>query len=229
MHPSHHPVSGQQQRVRHYASNADSYAMFNLLTGPQLFDRVEALLPEHRERLFPPTETLSMFLAQALSADGSCQQVVNDAMVKRVIGGLKPGSTDTGGYCKARSRLPVSMVSTLARESGGPVLELGCGTGGLTQMLRQIVDRRQVVLGEPVTVVVVLDTTSRGPAPDQGSRRAGEAVGAAGVRHVVRGARRGPFGQAGHQGHAGENPRRTGTHRRGGPPAPVGEGGGASL
>ncbi|MGB5451220.1 MAG: IS4 family transposase [Sedimenticolaceae bacterium] len=123
MHPSHHPVSGQQQRVRHYASNADSYAMFNLLTGPQLFDRVEALLPEHRERLFPPTETLSMFLAQALSADGSCQQVVNDAMVKRVIGGLKPGSTDTGGYCKARSRLPVSMVSTLARESGGIVAE----------------------------------------------------------------------------------------------------------
>jgi hypothetical protein len=97
--------------------------MFNLLTGPQLFDRVEALLPEHRERLFPPTETLSMFLAQALSADGSCQQVVNDAMVKRVIGGLKPGSTDTGGYCKARSRLPVSMVSTLARESGGIVAE----------------------------------------------------------------------------------------------------------
>jgi hypothetical protein len=123
MHPSHHPVSGQQQRVRHYASNADSYTMFNLLTGPQLFDRVEALLPEHRERLFPPTETLSMFLAQALSADGSCQQVVNDAMVKRVIGGLKPGSTDTGGYCKARSRLPVSMVSTLARESGGIVAE----------------------------------------------------------------------------------------------------------
>jgi hypothetical protein len=123
MYPSHHPVSGQQQRVRHYASNADSYTMFNLLTGPQLFDRVEALLPEHRERLFPPTETLSMFLAQALSADGSCQQVVNDAMVKRVIGGLKPGSTDTGGYCKARSRLPVSMVSTLARESGGIVAE----------------------------------------------------------------------------------------------------------
>ena len=115
MHPSHRPVRGQQQRVRHYASNADSYAMFNLLTGPQLFDRVEASLPVHRDRLFPPTETLPIFLAQTLSADGSCRQVVNDAMVKRVLGGLKPGSTDTGDYCKARSRLPVGMVSTLAR------------------------------------------------------------------------------------------------------------------
>lgn len=115
MHPSHRPARGQQRRVRAYAGSADSYAMFNLLTGPHLLDRVEALLRAHRERLFPPTESLSMFLAQVLSADGSCQQVVNDAMVKRVIGGMKPGSTDTGGYCKARARLPVSMVSTLAR------------------------------------------------------------------------------------------------------------------
>ena len=81
MHPSQRPTRAQQQRVRHHAGNMDSYAMFNLLTGPQLLDRVEQLLPEHRERLFPPTETLSMFLAQALSADGSCQQAVNDAMV----------------------------------------------------------------------------------------------------------------------------------------------------
>jgi hypothetical protein len=95
--------------------------MFNLLTGPELLDRVEALLPEHRERLFPPTETLSLFLAQALSADGSCRQVVNDALVKRVIGGLKPGTTATGGYCRARARLPVRRVSTLARETGGIV------------------------------------------------------------------------------------------------------------
>jgi hypothetical protein len=93
--------------------------MFNLLTGPHLLDRVEELLPDHRERLFPPTKTLSMFLAQALSADGSRRQVVNNAMVKRVIGGLEPGSTDTGGYCKARARLPMSMISTLAREAGG--------------------------------------------------------------------------------------------------------------
>jgi hypothetical protein len=118
MHATHRATAAQQ-RVHRHLGNADSYAMFNLLTGPELFDRVEALVPEHRERLFPPTETLSMFLAQALSADGSCRQVVNDAMVKRVVGGMTPGSTDTGGYCKARARLPLSMVSTLAREAGG--------------------------------------------------------------------------------------------------------------
>ena len=97
--------------------------MFNLLTGPQLLDRVEDLLPEHRERLFPPTETLSMFLAQVLSADGSCQHAVNDAMVKRVISGMEPGKTNTGGYCKARARLPLTMVSTLALQTGAIVAE----------------------------------------------------------------------------------------------------------
>lgn len=53
-----------------------------------------------------------------LSANGNCQQVVDDAMVKRIIGGLKPGRCDTVGYCKARTRLPLPMISTLAREVG---------------------------------------------------------------------------------------------------------------
>lgn len=123
MHPSQGPATRQQQRVRHYAGNTDSNAIFNLLTGPQLLDRVEPLVPEHRERLFPPTETLSMFIAQALSADGSCQQAVNDAMVKRVISGMEPGKTNTGGYCKARARLPLTMVSTLALQTGAIVAQ----------------------------------------------------------------------------------------------------------
>jgi hypothetical protein len=123
MHPSQSQSKPQQQRVRHYAGNTDSYAMFNLLTGPQLLDRVEQLLPEHRERLFPPTETLSMFLAQVLSADGSCQQAVNDAMVKRVISGMEAGKTNTGAYCKARARLPLTMVSTLALQTGAIIAE----------------------------------------------------------------------------------------------------------
>jgi hypothetical protein len=98
--------------------NADAYGFFNLLTGPQLLDDVEGLLPEHRERLFPPTETLSMFMAQALSPDGSCRAVVDDARVKRLIGGLPQCSSNTAGYCKARARLPQTMISTLALRAG---------------------------------------------------------------------------------------------------------------
>ena len=68
MHPIRRACAQQQHRVRSHVENSDPYAFFNLLTGPELLGEVESLLPEHRERLFPPTETLSMFLAQALSA-----------------------------------------------------------------------------------------------------------------------------------------------------------------
>ena len=108
----------QQRRIRTRAADTDSYAFFNLLTGPELLNQVESLLPEHRERLFPPTETLSMFLAQALRADRSCQNAVNDSAIKRLAGGLPVCSTATGAYCQARQRLPLEMVSTLAASTG---------------------------------------------------------------------------------------------------------------
>lgn len=118
MNPRRQAVIHQQQRACRQTSNTDAYAFFNLLTSPELLDCVESLLPDHRERLFPPTETLSMFLAQALSADRSCQNAVDEAAVKRLVGGLTACSTHTGAYCRARKRLPVEMVSTLLRRTG---------------------------------------------------------------------------------------------------------------
>jgi hypothetical protein len=108
----------QRRRVQARSDNADAIGFFNLLTGPALLDDVESLLPEHRERLFPPTETLAMFLAQSLSADGSCRQAVDDAAVKRLIAGMAPCSSNTAAYCKARARLPQAMVETVARRTG---------------------------------------------------------------------------------------------------------------
>jgi hypothetical protein len=118
MHPNPHAFVQQHRRVRRHARHSDAYSFFNLLTGPELFEKVESLLPKHRERLFPPTETLSVFLAQALSADRSCQKAVNEAAVRRVAAGLGACSTHTGAYCRARTRLPVEMVCTLARYAG---------------------------------------------------------------------------------------------------------------
>lgn len=114
-------VHGQSRRVEHHAGEGDAYSFFNLLTGPELFEKVESLLPKHRERLYPPTETLSIFVAQALSTDRSCQKAVDDAAVRRVSGGLSGCSTHTGGYCRARARLPLEMVRELARFTGRAV------------------------------------------------------------------------------------------------------------
>ena len=119
MHNTHETRTHQQQRrVGHHAHHLHAYDFFNLLTETPLFERVEHHLPPHRERLFPPTDTLALFMAQSLNPDGACQSIVNQHAIDRVANGLKPCSTRTGGYCKARQRLPLEMIQSLTRETG---------------------------------------------------------------------------------------------------------------
>ena len=166
MHPTQYASAQQQQRVLHHANSADSYAIFNLLTGPQLLDRVEALLPDHRERQFPPTETLSMFIAQTLSADGSCQQAVDDAAVKRLVGGLKPCSTNTSGYCQARARLPLPIISTLVRQTGKIIAEDSAATWWHWR-------NRQVRLVDGATVTLPDTPENQNAYPQPSNQKAG--------------------------------------------------------
>ena len=100
------------------ARATEAVEFFNVLTSPELLATTEALLPEHRERLYPPTVALSMFMRQVLEADGSCQKAVNGWAAQRAADGLSPCSVRTGGFCRARQRLPLEMVSALTRETG---------------------------------------------------------------------------------------------------------------
>lgn len=105
----------QRRRLSGLRYNSNSISFFNLLTSDALLDKVEELLPEHRERSYPPTETLAIFLAQAMSADRSCQNSVNSHVVQQLASGLTPNSTYTGGYCRARQRLPLAMIKGLTQ------------------------------------------------------------------------------------------------------------------
>ena len=113
---SHHRQT--RSSVQSQARKAQAVDYFNILTSPELLDITEAYLPEHRERLYPPTVTLSMFMRQALEEDASCQKAVNGWAAQRAADGLRPMSVRTGGYCRARQRLPLTMVRELARETG---------------------------------------------------------------------------------------------------------------
>lgn len=115
-HMHHHTgntACAQQRFIRSHMTSTDCLNTFNLLTSDLLFEELENRLPEHRERLFPPTETLAMFITQAMSADRSCQHAVNQAAIHRLVNGLPKCSTQTGGYCRARKRLPLELVSGL--------------------------------------------------------------------------------------------------------------------
>lgn len=106
----HHQVSQRAERT-------EAVDFFNILTGDELLDVTEAYMPAHRERLYPPTVTLSMFTKQVLSPDKSCQKAVNRWAAQRMAEGLQPKSVGTGGYCQARQRLPLKMIRALTRES----------------------------------------------------------------------------------------------------------------
>lgn len=112
-----------QRSIRRTIRGVEAMDFFNALTGLELLEITEEHLPEHRERLFPPTVTLSIFMGQTLNADGSCQQAVNGWAVRREAEGLSECSTRTGAYCKGRQRLPLGMVQALTRKSGGMLSE----------------------------------------------------------------------------------------------------------
>ncbi len=95
--PAHQHQDGIQRRIDH--SGAVDFV--NLLTGPRLLEMTESLLPEHRERLYPPTLALPMFMKQALNEDRSCQRAVNDWAAQRVAEGLSVHSVSTGAYRRA--------------------------------------------------------------------------------------------------------------------------------
>ena len=108
----------RQTHIGRQARATQAVEFFNVLTSAQLLQTTEALLPEHRERLYPPTVALSMFMRQVLEADGSCQKAVNGWAAQRAADGLTPCSVRTGGYCRARQRLPLEMLSALTRQTG---------------------------------------------------------------------------------------------------------------
>ena len=111
-------VHQRRSAVTRQARTTPAVEFFNVLTSPALLRTTESVLPEHRERLYPPTVALSMFMRQVLEADGSCQKAVNGWAAQRAADGLSSCSVRTGAYCRARQRLPLEMVSALTRETG---------------------------------------------------------------------------------------------------------------
>ena len=108
----------RRSRIARRSGSTGAVDFFNVLTSEELLQTTEALLPQHRERLYSPTVTLSMFMRQTLEADASCQRAVNGWAAQRAADGLRACSVRTGGYCRARQRLPLEMVSGLARHTG---------------------------------------------------------------------------------------------------------------
>ncbi len=165
MHHTANAILTHQRFVQAQRLGSHCLSTFNLLTSDTLLGEVERLLPAHRERLFPPTETLAMFISQTLSADRSCQQVVNQAAIQRLVTGLPTCSTHTGGYCRARQRLPLEMVVGLTRHLS-------------RQIDQQLSEKwrwhgRRVCLVDGTTVTMPDTAANQASYPQQGGQKVG--------------------------------------------------------
>jgi hypothetical protein len=80
---------------------------------------LERLVQQHggqyRDRVYPPLRTLGLFIDQALSADGACQDAVARNLSERTGRGASGCSLSTGPYCKARRRLPRELIVQVHR------------------------------------------------------------------------------------------------------------------
>ncbi len=63
-----------------------------------------------RQSIFTPQTTFWMFLSQVFAADGACREVLRKYQAFRALTGEKEISSNTGGYCQARARLPLHDV-----------------------------------------------------------------------------------------------------------------------
>jgi hypothetical protein len=115
----------------------EAVEFFNILTSPELLATTEALLPEHRERLYPPT----VDAVDVHAPDDGGRWLVPEGGQR--LGGaacgrwLEPCSVRTGAYCRARQRLPLEMVSTLTRASGRIAEPPGTGALAVARPCRQ--------------------------------------------------------------------------------------------
>jgi DDE family transposase len=70
------------------------------------------------EAVFTPPVVLWAFLSQVLENDKSCRAAVQRILAMRVASGQEPCSSDTAAYCRARAKLPATVLKRLALDAG---------------------------------------------------------------------------------------------------------------
>jgi hypothetical protein len=105
-------------QLRRQLRQAPGLPFAELLPAAQVEQALRDEAVAFRDRLFSPLVTAWVFLSQVLDADHSCRQAVARFLAWRAARGPAPCSADTGGYCKARGRLPEGVLARLARATG---------------------------------------------------------------------------------------------------------------
>src|SRR5262245_2718742 len=105
----------QIRRLRQEFAQSSGDGLSNVLSARELEQAVERFAGRYRDRVYAPLTTLSLFIGQALSADGACQDAVARHLSERTALRAQQCSLNTGPYCRARQRLALELIVHLQR------------------------------------------------------------------------------------------------------------------
>jgi len=106
------------EQFRRQFGDQPTKALGSVLPTTELQRLVVEEVGTFRERIYPPLTTLGLFIGQALSQDGACQDAVSRRLSERTARGETACSLNSGPYCKARKRLPLELIRRLALKVG---------------------------------------------------------------------------------------------------------------
>lgn len=122
--------SHQIETLQNQFAQSEDLPFANLLPA----ERIERAVREEKagwsERVYTPIVTLWAFLSQVITADSSCRKTVARVLAWLVAQGRPPCSPKTDPYCKARQRLPESLLVRLTRETGQDLHDRADGVHG---------------------------------------------------------------------------------------------------
>ena len=111
-------VAGQVKRFCNRFAQGAGVALGQVIPRQDLLRWIEEEAGGYRERIYSPLQTLTLFIEQTLGADHSCQDAVARGLSGRVALGQSPCSLNNASYCRARTRLALSLIERIGREVG---------------------------------------------------------------------------------------------------------------
>ena len=118
MHSSQGRFSQQMNLLRRQFAQSAELPFGDVLSS-SLLERVLADAGvTGNDSIYTPLTTLLVFLWQVISQDQSCRGAVTKLAAHRVARGQRACSTQTGGYCTARKRLPEEVFAKVALATG---------------------------------------------------------------------------------------------------------------
>ena len=117
-HPTRPTTQCQAQALRDRFAQRDGLPFADVLPEGCIGQAIRDNGGGWRDEVFSPVLTLWAFLTQVICPVGCCRLAVARVMAWLVARGHPPCGPGTGGYCKARVRLPEGVLTQLARRTG---------------------------------------------------------------------------------------------------------------